>query len=274
MTSFLINPYRFGALWTFANTTTTAWYDAADAATVTTVSGVVSQITDKSGNGYTLTQATAGARPTYDLATVNGLNVLSFDGGDTLQAASAANWKFLSDTTGSTIFIVTRVDLSAAAVLMSTGIVSSSSIAHILYAETSNRIEAIVYRGTAGACFDNLSNADDFARSTLHVVSSLSDPGNATAANRSAISVNGNTSIKRNTLNNAASASSPAGPLTLGGTTSSTLRFTGLICELAIISGLASQNIIDKGTGYLAHKWGTTSSLPAGHPYKSIAPTA
>jgi hypothetical protein len=27
-----------------------------------------------------------------------------------------------------------------------------------------------------------------------------------------------------------------------------------------------------KAEGYLAHKWGLTSSLPVSHPYKSVAP--
>jgi len=54
-----------------------AWYDASDASTVTESSGSVSQIDDKSGNDYHLTQATAGLKPTYETAVQNGLNVIT-----------------------------------------------------------------------------------------------------------------------------------------------------------------------------------------------------
>jgi len=54
-----------------------AWYDASDASTVTESSGDVSQIDDKSGNDYHLTQATAALKPTYETAVQNGLNVLT-----------------------------------------------------------------------------------------------------------------------------------------------------------------------------------------------------
>lgn len=268
--------YAFGQLWTFADTTTTAWHDSSDPQTVTTVSGGVSQITDKSGNGYTLTQATAGARPTYLSAAVNGLNAMSFDGGDTLQAASAADWKFLHDATGSTVFLVVRANspTSATMTLLATAIASSTSTGYLLSASTSNEIEHLIYRGVSGApSVNNISNLDNFPRDALYVISILCNPGDATAANRSAISINGNTPIRLNTQVSAPSTSNPAGPLTLGGATNATGRLTGLVCESVIISGLASQDILDRGVGRLSHKWGLSGSLPANHPYKSAPPT-
>lgn len=42
------------------------WYDASDTATLTITSNKVSQWNDKSGNGFDLTQGTAGVRPLYD----------------------------------------------------------------------------------------------------------------------------------------------------------------------------------------------------------------
>lgn len=49
-----------------------AWYDFNDSATVSTVSGKVSQITDKGSGNVTMSQATAGIRPTY--AATGGYN--------------------------------------------------------------------------------------------------------------------------------------------------------------------------------------------------------
>ena len=56
------------------------WLDASDTATITASSGSVSQWDDKSVNGRNVTQGTAAAQPTTGSATLNGLNVLSFDG--------------------------------------------------------------------------------------------------------------------------------------------------------------------------------------------------
>ncbi len=55
------------------------WWDAADASTITDAgAGAVSAWADKSGLGHTLTEATN--RPTTGTRTLNGLNVLDFDG--------------------------------------------------------------------------------------------------------------------------------------------------------------------------------------------------
>jgi hypothetical protein len=52
-----------------------AWWDASDDSTITEVSGRISDWDDKSGNGWDLTQSTAGSRPSYTTAAINGLNV-------------------------------------------------------------------------------------------------------------------------------------------------------------------------------------------------------
>lgn len=67
-----------------------AWYDAADASTITQSSGAVSQWKDKSGNANHLLQSTAGNKPTYS-ATGFQSNTpgITFDGvNDFLSAAN------------------------------------------------------------------------------------------------------------------------------------------------------------------------------------------
>ena len=56
------------------------WLNAADASSVTTVSGLVSQWNDKSGSGFNFTQANAANRPTYPGAGRNGHNTVSSQG--------------------------------------------------------------------------------------------------------------------------------------------------------------------------------------------------
>ena len=54
-------------------------------------------------------------------------------------------------------------------------------------------------------------------------------------------------------------------------------RINGRMAEffmVANIPGTGGTDIseFEKAEGYLAHKWGLTSSLPVSHPYKSSAP--
>lgn len=58
------------------------WWDASDTTTITHSSNAVSQFDDKSGNGFHLTQSTAGNKPTTNTRTINALNTIDFDGTD------------------------------------------------------------------------------------------------------------------------------------------------------------------------------------------------
>jgi hypothetical protein len=65
-----------------------AWFDAADAGSVTIDTGV-SVWADRSGNGRNAVQAIGNNQPAYTLAGRNGRNILTFDGtNDTLATAS------------------------------------------------------------------------------------------------------------------------------------------------------------------------------------------
>ena len=52
-----------------------------------------------------------------------------------------------------------------------------------------------------------------------------------------------------------------------------TFLFAGRINEMVFINYDLDDATRDKIEGYLAWKWGTQGSLPAGHPYKNAAPT-
>lgn len=57
-----------------------AWYDPTDISSVTLVGNAVSQINDKSGNGYHLVQATGVNQPTYVQSFFNGMNIINCGG--------------------------------------------------------------------------------------------------------------------------------------------------------------------------------------------------
>ena len=66
-------------LWTPTEISTSAWYDASDASTITTISGGnVTNWNDKSGNGVHLVQTIDSDRPSVVTSGINGLNVLQF----------------------------------------------------------------------------------------------------------------------------------------------------------------------------------------------------
>lgn len=77
------------------------WIDFADAATITTGTGGISQADDKSGNGYHLTQATSGNRPNYS-GSLNGRNIATFGGGPDylIRSSSMTIGKNVSGLTG------------------------------------------------------------------------------------------------------------------------------------------------------------------------------
>jgi hypothetical protein len=87
-----------------------AWWDASDAASITTVSGRVSQWNDKSGNGVHATQTTANNRPENTSQTLNGRAVMTFDGSNDIMSFTG------TARTDETQFVVVRNNMVASAV--------------------------------------------------------------------------------------------------------------------------------------------------------------
>lgn len=87
-----------------------AWYKST---ALTSSSGTVSQVSDKSGNGRHAVQATSGSQPLYS-ATGGAnnkpywTNAAGASGGRYLLAGVAADWTFLHNGAGHTIFIVQK----------------------------------------------------------------------------------------------------------------------------------------------------------------------
>lgn len=77
-----------GAVLPSADAALLGWWDAADTATLTSSGGAVLAWADKAG-GAALAQNVAARQPTTGVRTLNGLNVLDFDGADYLERAIA-----------------------------------------------------------------------------------------------------------------------------------------------------------------------------------------
>lgn len=84
------------------------WLDASDTSTITSSGSPakVSQWNDKSINGFHMTQATSAAQPVTGSNTINGLNVLTFDGAKFLSRSSVQILSFLRSGTNAMFFAV------------------------------------------------------------------------------------------------------------------------------------------------------------------------
>lgn len=268
-------------LWTPAQITTALWLDAADASTVTTVSGAVSQWNDKSGNARHATQSTSGSRPALTASGLGGLSVVTFDGTDDwLTAGAAADWAFLNGTGGAEVVFLVKPGTSSnpdtAYGLYNTnnGTINNTG-SYIIYDDRTSlpRNNSCVFI-TATSNNPVISAPSNLLTpnqpSMLNVVLDL---GNVTAGSRVSNYVNGTFFAGNNTSVDPVVTGTPFNALHIGRFSSSIFYLSGYIAELIISPAILSASNRERAQGYLAHKWGLTANLPAGHPYKSIPPT-
>ena len=234
------------------------WYDANDATTITASGSAVTQWNDKSGNSYNVTQGTAGRRPVTGTRTQNGKNMIDFQGDDVLQAATASNWTFMSNSTGATVFIAAFYDTSASyRWQLSTGTADTTGIGAEVAADDQDKIYGVVMRGVSATRVSDSHTTASVTDNTANYFSMKIDNANATAANRILTSINAGTAYGANTFTGVASSSDPAHPLYIGSyDTAGSSGFDGGICEIIIYSGILSNGDITLINSYLASKWG------------------
>lgn len=278
------------SIWNPSMISTALWLDAADASTVTTVSSAVSQWNDKSGNGRNATQATAGNRPVYQASAQNGLNAVRFTAASShfLTAGTTSTWNFLHNGTNSAVFLVSRVrntgdNPDVQHTYLSTGGAASGGIGYwIAYDDTASasRNNALNIRvansaaGGGGTYASNDATNNKITPGTYYILSSYVDADNATAANKTVQRIDGSASFGSNVSTNAPSASNSTYALTLGrDLVTTSVDFTGDICEVLIFNTQPDTLDRQKLEGYLAHKWGLEANLPNDHPYKTTGPT-
>ncbi|MCU0273185.1 MAG: fibronectin type III domain-containing protein, partial [Acidimicrobiales bacterium] len=238
--------------WTPADLTGVAlWLDAADASTTVLNGSTVSQWSDKSGNDRHAVQPTASAQPTRIASGQNGRPVLRFDGNRGLLVSAAS--MTLAQPFERFIAATFQTKASSSVVFDSN---NTSSWNYLYNGESGDAGSWVVGAGVRviGATADFLPH-QFWAR--MAGASGLS-------------SVDG---------------ASPTGPVNVGthslqGATIGHIRsmfnvnygFVGDIHEVLLVSGTLADADRRRVEGYLAHRWGTTSSLPAGHPYKTAPP--
>ena len=81
------------------------WLDGSDTSTITQSAGAVSQWNDKSGNGFHFTQATGANQPLTAADTINGRNVIKFDGAGDYLANTDAGLMTIGQTANTLIIV-------------------------------------------------------------------------------------------------------------------------------------------------------------------------
>jgi hypothetical protein len=275
------------SVWNPSMIQTALWLDAADASTITQSGGAITSWRDKSGNNRT---ATADGNPTYSATGMSTSKpAVQLDGtGDafTSSITGIGNFNALD------VYMVTQTTAAAAANTNSAAFWGYGNIGQAGGIYPLNR--GLALASSTGSLtgefitfvFDNATSSegrlgsDTYLRAanTAQILNSKnSTSGTSLFTNGTAVAIG---------LTNQITTSTNTAPSSVGYTVDSNLyigafranstlvyspaiKFAEVIVSATLLSTLDRQ----KTEGYLAHKWGLTANLPAGHPYKTIGPT-
>jgi hypothetical protein len=243
------------------------WLDAADADTLTTSGGFASQWRDKSGQAYTLTQATSSNQPVYTASTLTFNNNRHFNVPQAAINNTSTYCYFFAFNPISTINWITAKQHD--------GVNSYNMISMTNYTGPGG----LKVAGTSQVLYVHTQNTGTLASSGIAV---------STATQQIITMGYDGSTIK--IFKNGTQLSETAGTFTIANVTSATNFKMGSWVSLGgagyIDSGQTNFVMNEFGfynrallieerqkvEGYLAWKWGIQASLPAAHPYKDSGP--
>lgn len=227
-------------LWTPSEITTSMWFDADDAETITESGGLVSQWDDKSGNLNHATQLTGSNQPTYTTGQIQSLS------NDFLDIPTDG---LGTGRTDSFVILVGRRDAEFAG----WGNYSNDGAGSLTPFGDANPFEAFSSNTRRG-----IGTSVGATQGEFHLWGFRSD----------------NTNTIEAFFDGASTGSSTSGTFDPGAVAFGrllTLQYT--LKEVIFFGSTPSETDRQKLEGYLAHKWSLEGELPAEHPYKSSAPT-
>lgn len=241
-----------------------AAYSAHDATGYTDVSGAASQFTDRSGNSNHLLQSTAGARPT-----INAVNKqLEFDGIDDVMVSAASATGITTGTGEKTLVLCGR------------GVTTGNG--H--YAGITSTLQALAMNGQATGLaeltgrFNNgraqpatllSSTAGDF----IFIMKYSTNHGSITFRTNGADNNPATANNPSSTVNIGTSNRLHIGANLDGGTLLPTTNEGFNVKSMMVLDNIPVSADVERIEGWIAHEFGLTGLLPAGHPYKSTAPS-
>jgi len=253
------------ALWNPSNQSATlsGWYKA-DAITGVSDGGAVASWVDSSGQGNTLTQSTLGAMPSYQTNELNSLPVVRFD-----KDASPGDNVFNADLGGDfepgtgdfyiamvakfpsygTQFVMTKADSGTQGLNV---FVTGSSL--------------IVRPQTVGGTTNDLNQSSVVDSSFHTIVGRRVSSTLGSEYDGSAFTNDSGSRVNDGNMNNDAS-------FNVGASSTGGLDADMDLAEAFIAVGTLNDEDLQRTSGYLSHKYGLSSSLPATHAYKQFPPT-
>tara|TARA_R110001592_G_scaffold102305_2_gene288946 strand:+ start:1345 stop:4500 length:3156 start_codon:yes stop_codon:yes gene_type:complete len=244
---------------------TKLWIDAGDTATHTVVGGYLVGISDKSGNGNTLTNTVGTtSQPTITTGGLNSKDVITFDGVN----------DFLQNTNNIVsapfnIFVVGTNSGGSGRKYVFDGASNTGTptpralLALNETASTPAGNTVKVWAGGSATTGWGITGYNQPVDGTSWIMNSNYD-GTTSNFYKNGVSI-----VSDYTIGDGGYTSG----FTLGANWSATADFYGGdIAEIVIVEGTLRTQGREKVEGYLAHAWGLESELPAGHPYKTSAP--
>ncbi len=235
----------YGGLWTPANITTVVWLDASDNSTITLVDNKVSQWADKSGGSCHANQTNVGYRPSASSGSIL-LIYPSF-----LRISDTVNLQF--GTADFVICVVGAVDVSDRGTNAQNTFVSKDYTGYELFNYVGG-LKAYV-GGTANSPISGVPSNILSLMAVNRISGVLTTRLNGTAS----LPVTNTTNVSKIGTDLYIGVRPVLYPQ---------LFMLGSISEVVIAA-----HSVEKIEGYLAHKWGLTTSLPSGHPYRYSPPT-
>lgn len=259
-----------GRLWTPAANPEllTAWWKFNDIATISTVSGAVTQVLDKSGKGRTLfdTQATGSRRPTYSQSSMRG------NGGVTFAAAqflSSGAFEFAPSGRFCIIAIAENASENYGRLVISNGNGNASYQSQYL-GNGAGGASLLSIHKNASIAAPNVAKSG-IANGELIIAEQVVSTADIAAATNS-VRFNGQTPV---TLATDGTGIDTTTGLTIGNNNQDRFAGTeawGAAIGEVICTGALSLNQLLRMEGYLAWGWGRLVSLPANHPYRNRPP--
>jgi hypothetical protein len=229
------------------------WLDGADQSSMTLSGSNVTQWNDKSGNGYNATAAPSRTAGTYST---------SFRAVNFPTSTTGYITNYTAAPTNETMFVVfNNPTASYNNNILIGGVQGARSL-------------GAGYSGSGGQTVGVVGNLN-----TQVAWLARTDAGTYTLGTTALVTSQFTTSTNTISLNGGTTASGGAPGFTAGRVTylgvdasSASYYYVGYGMEILFYNSVLSTNDRQKVEGYLAHKWAITSSLPAGHPYKTAAP--
>jgi hypothetical protein len=222
------------------------WFDAQDAATITTVSGFVSQWNDKGTQRSNATQTTAGNRPEY----IASSNI----GSKPALRTTGANGKGMVVTWNMAPLTVAGNDLQLNTTLTNMFCINIASGSVFTALSTASIVE-VTWTTTTMTFYQNGVQVANITGQTLSAAGSIFTVVRANSTGGGTFGrIVGENRIFNRSFDDARA-------------------WDGDIGEIVYLPYVPTQTEREKIEGYMAHRWALAGSLNVAHPYKSAAPT-